>query len=380
MRRLYKAQVSCAAAQLVPEQPPAFHLNQAQAAGFNASPTVAAAAKKKKKTKLQRRIQIKACGAEDPRVVRVEVLIFTESSGVKSSTVCTVVGMSDNGAALAYKRIEDGVTCLYIAPAKIMPRGTRKLMEKADSRRGARQEPTDIQKERLGTSDFQACTLHGIAGFVCVKAGPFFRITCDSAMKDTLISSVTYWKRRTGINYKFRVVSEPLRLASPPSYLPLENAKCLDVDKTFLQNATHLNIFNAVLRSDARRPFGDRSISYTSVPDVVRGIMGAEAYGTGSLCDTLKLTRDVLGSTFQSTTLGTFVLCANQTTLPWGTARRCCCHVASYSGSAKLSTIKFCLEKSPAKKRPLDNGTGGPAVGVETATCLVKCKAQRLPF
>lgn len=349
MRRLSKTQGDIAAIDAAPIVPEA-RAEQATAPTPTepaaADATVAQGTKKKKtekKAKSRRRIQMNALDSGDPRVVRVEVVLTADSGEVKSTT-CTIIGLSSSGASLAYKRATDGVTCVFIASERILPRGTRGLVERADSKRSQKKIPSGTSVESLTFSDFQSCTLSGVEGFVCIKPGPFFRVTCDAQMKETLTSSVAFWKKPSGKNFKFRTFSEPLFLSSPPRYLPLENAKRLDVERTFGEDVTHTDLFNILLKPSVRRPFGNRVVTYCTSPDLTIGLMGAVAHSEERFRDALKLTRDVLGSNFTTSGLGSFVVCANQTSLPWGTAERCCCHVTNSGGAVKIDVRKRCLE------------------------------------
>ena len=247
----------------------------------------------------------------------------------------------------------------------MLPRGTRRLVERAAPKRNKGKIPSGVSVQRLTLSDFQNCTLGVVDGFVCIKSGPFFRVTCDAQMKETLVSSMEFWKKPSGQNLKFRTSSEALLLSDPPSYLPLANAKRLDLESTFGRDVTRTDLFNILLKPSALRPFGDRVVTHCSLPDLTIGLMGAMAHREESVRDALKLTRDVLGSNFVSSGLGSFVVCSNQASLPWGKAERCCCHVI-ISGDVKIDKRKRCLEArarnsaegGALKKRslPLDQG------------------------
>jgi hypothetical protein len=169
----------------------------------------------KRTPKARRLLSLQFEPSESSRVVKVKVTV-THISNPVEETICTVIGMSSQGAALAYTRLSDGATCVYIADEKILPQGIRKKIVKADSKIADRQPPANA--ERLEESDFTACMLKrpsggSTAGYVCTRKGPLFGVTCDSAMV-TSLTHVGFWRR---LNQSYNYCGSP----SSPTRQPL---------------------------------------------------------------------------------------------------------------------------------------------------------------
>lgn len=280
----------------------------------------------KRTPKARRLLSLQFEPSESSRVVKVKVTV-THISNPVEETICTVIGMSSQGAALAYTRLSDGATCVYIADEKNLPQGIRKKIMKADSKIADRQPPANA--ERLEESDFTACMLKrpsggSTAGYVCTRKGPLFGVTCDSAMV-TSLTHVGFW-RRLNQSYNYRVLSEALRLSDPPTFLPLQRVSRLCRTAGVVPGSvTNEELHGILLAEGARRPFGDRPVSFKSAHELTHGLMHATTLTEGCLRGALRLTRDVLGSTQPD--IGSFVVCANQETLPWIKVRHCLCHM-----------------------------------------------------
>jgi hypothetical protein len=301
----------------------------------------------------------------DSRVVKVDV---TVDGGTH---VCTIIAMTNQGAALAFTR-DDGKTGLFIAPPGILPRGTAGLMKKADPRTGLQQRGWD---DPLVPGDFVSCTFstpsEGVQqGFICAQ-GPLKHVVVNERMRDTLVSLVS-WFKRNGSHLGFVVRSQALVRdpASAMATLPLQQAARLSKE----HGATYgtlcpKDIIEVVSGELPRRPFGDKYLSVRGVDNLVSALKGAKNHTEAAVCETLKHTRAVLGMTDEPLSdLGDFVSCTKQVGLSWGDTTRCCCHVklgADVDKTLQIHVLRQrCQERAKGKRKP---GTGAEPSEVPVA-------------
>jgi len=323
------------------------------------------------------RIKIESVASSDPRLVQFKVSVRSQDKKATISHVCTVVAASSDGLTLGYHR--DGKAHVYVVPEKLLPAGGRKLVMRSVSKKD-KPKPSDAVRCFMDT-DFQACRLDTddgeIDGFVCVS-GPLSGCTCNSPMKTTLISSVSFWRKSSSGVYKFHVDSEPLLSHSAtPTLIPVEDISRLCSTGGSVNDVTHEQLHRLIFGFGARRPFGSRVASFSGVPSLVSGLLDLAQPAAGSICGALTLTREIVGCPPPPDELGTFVVCKNQTGMPWRECYRCGCHVRLDKGVAcghKFDAHKRCLTRPAAKRKrqaALDAGVPPPAVNLRSGKTRV---------
>ena len=286
-----------------------------------------------------------------PRLVYLQVSGH-EPGTPSASTMCTVIASSSSGVVLGFRREGDGEACAYVIPEELLPTDGLKLIRSCLSLKGKDAPKSAMVSFREG--DFAPCNLvtaeGEVGGFVCVR-GPLRGYACDADMKHTLVTSVSYWRAMHAV-YRFRVMTEPLHLTNPPSFLPIENVSRLCSARGKVNDVTQAELNRILLGAGARRPFGNRRKTFIGARSLVEGLMSVVEPVSGPHFDALSLTRGIVGSSIHD--YGAFVACANQRNKPWRDCVRCSCHVRFEEGCPARSAVDIktkCLYRSREKRK-----------------------------
>ena len=286
-----------------------------------------------------RRVTISSdiAAAGNGREIRVIVRTLDESAALQDSRSGTILGVSKAGDVLISYTDAGGSLTVDTVKSTLVPRSTLKQVVSADKRMGAAQLPAVVR--HFYPSDFAPCQITSAtgqtSGYIGIT-GPLMGVACDSTVLNRIAVTVIYWQVKGG-DYKFRINTEPLIRDVRSTIFPASSISVLSELRGRVRASNSFAIAACLNEGCARRMFGNRFETVKGTSKLIAFLMSDANFDVPS---GLSTTRALLGCVTHAEK-GTFFVCTNQVTIPWGEATKCCCHVKFPNGTSDELKQKF---------------------------------------